>query len=577
MGLFEKSLAIAAMALLIFAATAVAVPASAANEVTVTKSASPTDIFVQGAGSPDTTKVTLSVQGFGGTLTQTLPIDVVFSIDSSGSMTINDPSHLRQAAAKTFVDKLDSSRDQGGVVSWDTGVNFAFGLTSDFNALKTHIDSVDAAGGTDLNVGLNAAIDMLDANTRVGQSTKVIVFLTDDVGSYTPAGSGGPAAEAAGKGYKIYSIALGGASAGPLVDMATATGGQFFNAPSAGNLDTIFNTILQTIVTNTAPYDVKLTETTQNYIVDESSFSIAPDSVTTLPGGQTQIVWNNIAQHVGDGNNKLTGNETLVVTFDAKSSLAGNNLPVDDLANSKVGYTNPDGSAGSVPLPQAFINVEGPPVAVNDSANTLEDTPVTINVLANDTDPNAGDVLSVISVGTPMQGTAVINADNTITYSPSPDIFDASDSFTYMIGDGHGLNSTATVTVNVAGLPNTAGKVTAGQANLDNDTNAGFNVQSSDGATFKGQLQYNDRLEDIKLHSDSMTSLSVDPTKTTATFKGTATVNGMSGYTFKVKVVDNGEPGTTDSFLIVIKDPTNATVYVKGAVLTVGTYRSTSK
>lgn len=39
-----------------------------------------------------------------------------------------------------------------------------------------------------------------------------------------------------------------------------------------------------------------------------------------------------------------------------------------------------------------------------------------------------------------------------------------------------------------------------------------------------------------------MTELSVDPTKTKtmATFKGTATVNGIEGYTFKVTVEDNG-------------------------------------
>lgn len=569
MRLFNRTLAIAVMGLLVFAATAATVPVLAISEVTVTKTATPADIFVQGAGSPDSTQITLTVQGFGGTLTETIPIDVVFSIDSSGSMTVNDPSNLRQAAAKSFVDKLDSSRDQGGVVSWDTGVNFAFGLTQDFMALKAGIDSVDASGGTNLNVGLNAAIDMLDANTRAGPSSKVIVFLTDGVGSYTPAGSGGPAAEAASKGYKIYSIALGGASVGPLTDMANATGGQFFNAPSASNLDAIFNAILQTIVTSTAPYDVTLVETTQDYMVNESSFSIAPDSITTLPGGQTQIVWNNIAQHVGDGNNKLIASETFAVTFNASSSLAGNNLPVNYLAESRVNYTNPDGSSASVALPQAFVNVQGPPVAVDDSASTTEDTPVTVAVLANDSDPN-GDALTVVSVGVPMHGTAVVNPDNTVTYMPNPDIFGASDSFTYTIDDGNGLTSTATITVDVLGLPSTPGKVTAGQSNLDDYTNAGFNVQSGDGTAFKGQLQFNDRLEDIRLHSNSMTALSVDPTKTTATFKGTATVNGVSGYTFKVTVVDSGEPGTGDSFLIVIKDSTGATVYMKGATLTGG-------
>jgi Ca-activated chloride channel family protein len=568
----QQLLATAVIGVLVFAAIGAVRPAAATadNQVLVTKTASPTNIFVQGAGTPDTTQITLTVQGFGGTLTETLPIDVVFAIDSSGSMTINDPSNLRIAAAKSFVDKLNSTRDQGGVVSWDDNVDFSFGPTQNFGALKTNINNVDASGGTNLNAGLNGAIAMLDGNTRTGSSTKVIVFLTDGVGTYTPAGSGGPAANAASKGYKIYSIALGsGASPGPLTDMASATGGQFFNAPSPANLDAIFNAILQQIVINTAPSDVKLVETTQDYIVGESNFSIAPDSIVTLPGGQTQMTWNNVAQHVGNNDNKLLGNETFAVTFDAISTLAGNNLPVNDISESQVDYTNPDGTPGTASTPQAFINVQGPPVAVDDSASTLEDAPVTIGVLANDTDPN-GDTLTVVSASSPAQGTAVINGDGTITYTPDPSIFDATDTFTYTISDGHGLTDNATVTVDVKGLPSTPGKVTGGQANLDNNTNAGFNVQSGDGTTFKGQLQFNDKLENIKLHSESMTALAIDPSGTTATFKGTAEVNGVSGYTFKAIVKDNGEPGTNDSFLIVIKDPSNTTVYMRGGTLSGG-------
>ncbi|MEW6603212.1 MAG: post-COAP-1 domain-containing protein [Thermoproteota archaeon] len=558
------------MLLLAIGAGAAGPAAAQTPQVQVTKTADPADIFQQGAGSPDTTEIKLTVTGFGGTLTETVPIDVVFAIDSSGSMIVSDPSNLRLSAAKSFVDKLDSSRDQGGVVSWNSVIDFTFGLTDDFAALKSQIDTVGAFGGTDLNLGLNSAIAILDANTRAESSTEVIIFLTDGQGIYTPAGSGGPAANAASKGYQIYAIGLGsGVAFGPLNDMAAATGGQVFNAPTAENLDAIFNTILQTIVINTAPTNVNLIETTKDYIAGESSFSIAPDSIVTLPGGETQITWNNVAQHVGDGDNRLLANETFTVTFEASSTVAGNNLEVDELSESSVQYLNPDGSSASVAIPQAFINVQGPPVAVDDFASTLEDTPVTIDVLANDSDPN-GDTLTVIATSFPSQGTAVINADNTITYTPNPSIFGDSDTFTYTISDGNGGTATANVTVTVDDLASTPGKVTGGQADLDEDANAGFNVQSDNGTDFKGQLQFNDKSEGIKLHSDSMTALSVDPTGTKATFKGTATVNGESGYTFKVIVEDNGEPGTDDSFLIVIKDSTDTTIYMRGGNLDKG-------
>ena len=40
-------------------------------------------------------------------------------------------------------------------------------------------------------------------------------------------------------------------------------------------------------------------------------------------------------------------------------------------------------------------DVNEPPVAVADSATTEEDTPVTFDVLGNDTDPDEGDTLTV--------------------------------------------------------------------------------------------------------------------------------------------------------------------------------------
>jgi large repetitive protein len=59
-----------------------------------------------------------------------------------------------------------------------------------------------------------------------------------------------------------------------------------------------------------------------------------------------------------------------------------------------------------------------PPVAVDDFVVTDEDTPVTVAVLANDVDPD-GDALTVTAVSTPANGTAVIDADGTIVYTPN--------------------------------------------------------------------------------------------------------------------------------------------------------------
>jgi hypothetical protein len=88
-----------------------------------------------------------------------------------------------------------------------------------------------------------------------------------------------------------------------------------------------------------------------------------------------------------------------------------------------------------------------PPTANDDAASTTEGSAVTIDVLANDTDPD-NDALSVTSASNPSYGTAAVNANNTVTYTPAAS-FTESDSFEYHIADGNGGAATATVTVTV--------------------------------------------------------------------------------------------------------------------------------
>ena len=99
------------------------------------------------------------------------------------------------------------------------------------------------------------------------------------------------------------------------------------------------------------------------------------------------------------------------------------------------------------------------PVAINDTASTVSNTPVNIQALLttsdhpNDYDPDA-DPLTIISIGTPSHGTATIVADSSgsnnraIRYQPANN-FVGTDSFTYTISDNHGGTATAVITVQV--------------------------------------------------------------------------------------------------------------------------------
>ncbi len=104
-----------------------------------------------------------------------------------------------------------------------------------------------------------------------------------------------------------------------------------------------------------------------------------------------------------------------------------------------------DGNVTTVTITVRPIN--DPPRTVDDIALTLEDSPTTIDVLTNDSDPD-GDPLTVFAVSVPPNGTVVINPDRTVTYTPNPN-FDGADSFTYEVDDGQGGRSTGSVDVTV--------------------------------------------------------------------------------------------------------------------------------
>lgn len=94
-----------------------------------------------------------------------------------------------------------------------------------------------------------------------------------------------------------------------------------------------------------------------------------------------------------------------------------------------------------------------PPVAVNDSAVTGFDTAVSIDVLANDLDPdNDAIAISSFDQQTSNGGTIALDGD-LLVYTPEAG-FVGTDTFTYTIADSAGLTSAATVAIEVLS-PNT--------------------------------------------------------------------------------------------------------------------------
>ena len=115
-------------------------------------------------------------------------------------------------------------------------------------------------------------------------------------------------------------------------------------------------------------------------------------------------------------------------------------------------YTANDGQFDSN-VATVTVTVTGaanqPPVAMDDSATTSEDTPVTIQVLANDDDPDE-DQLSISNLTQPENGSADLQQNGVpyVLYTPNEG-FSGTDTFTYTANDGELDSNVATVTVTV--------------------------------------------------------------------------------------------------------------------------------
>ena len=153
-------------------------------------------------------------------------------------------------------------------------------------------------------------------------------------------------------------------------------------------------------------------------------------------------------ESVNQPENGTVSNDGTNVTYTPKAGFSG--IDIFD-------YTVSDGNGGTdtATIVVAVASVNNPPVAQNDSATTEKDTSVTISVLANDSDPDAGDSLVVESITQPASGTLTNNRFD-LLYTPD-DGFTGTDTFTYTISDGRGSTDTATVTVGVSGAAGAGG------------------------------------------------------------------------------------------------------------------------
>jgi HD-GYP domain-containing protein (c-di-GMP phosphodiesterase class II) len=155
------------------------------------------------------------------------------------------------------------------------------------------------------------------------------------------------------------------------------------------------------------------------------------------------------------------------------------------------------------------------PDTIDDTATVVEDGPaITIDVVANDTDPNADlDPTTAVVHAPPATGLATANGDGTIDYVPAPN-FSGTDTFEYKLCDLEAACNTATVTITVTPV---------NDAPAANDDGSSVLEDSIPGVTFN--VLTNDTDVDLD-------TLSLDSFDGSTIAAGTLVDNGGGSFTY---------------------------------------------
>ncbi len=99
-----------------------------------------------------------------------------------------------------------------------------------------------------------------------------------------------------------------------------------------------------------------------------------------------------------------------------------------------------------------------PPVAVNDSYDSVVGATLNVpatGVLVNDSDVDPGQTVYAVAASgtTTANGSYLVNANGSFTYTPAPGYAGPSDSFSYNATDGRGVSNAGTVTINMLTPP----------------------------------------------------------------------------------------------------------------------------
>ncbi len=356
------------------------------------------------------------------------------------------------AAEKTFVVKYTAQTGDGPIVlTWDNGSLAALGdfiITDNIDGLQFSLDmtttsTLDISSATSVTNSLRILV-----TPQIAPVLNPISDITMDEGVTLNLGI--LATDANDDNIALSANNLPAFT--NLSDNGNGTGTlsfapDFEAANSYAELEIIATDDHSPALSDTVSFDLTVNNTNRaptvnaidNQFMDEGTILILPIFANDPDGNSILLGANNLPSF---GNLSDNGNGTGSLTLTPTGADGGVYPDVT------ITVTDDGGLSGNAVFTLTVTDTNLAPIAAPDTTTTEEDTPISIGVLINDSDPN-GEALTVTSVTQPAKGTAAIDpGETTITYTPASN-FNGSDTLSYTASDGDGSQDSAKVFITI--------------------------------------------------------------------------------------------------------------------------------
>jgi len=306
--------------------------------------------------------------------------------------------------------------------------------------------------------------------------------------------------------------------------------------------------------TNIVEPTVETTETPPTPTANNDSYSTNEDIQLEIPG--PGVLGNDIA---AEGNSltavfySSTSHGDLFVHPDGSFIYKPDS---DFVGNDTFTYHANNGTTNSnVATVTITVNSVNDKPTADDASFTAQEETSLSNSLSG-TDPE-GDQLTFAKATDPSNGSVIVNADGTFTYTPNEN-YSGSDSFTFTVSDGGDSSDPATVTILVTNTADVPEFVSEPLTSILQDEEYVYNIATNDPDG-----------DSLTITSTSLPSWLdfTDNGDNTARLNGTATNNEIGEFDVVLQVTD-GENVASQSFTIMVKNVNDAPTFTSSPLTT---------